>query len=331
MEAPKSLILLFFLLFAFYFLSTSIADDGAAMLALAKSFSHPPTDWSATTSSNNYCRWTDISCISGRVSIVNLEKHGLVGFVSPTIANLTSLKSIYLNDNKLTGIIPKELTFMTSLRLIDVSNNNLTGKIPKFPASVNFIYKPGNSLLGTIAGDSSTKHGTGGSWSVLMACVITFAITIFLWRFFVRRLNGFNEDNILGSGGFGVVYSGKLQDETKVAVKRMNLSSLGGERMKQFVAEVSLLAKVRHRHVIALLGYSVNGDERLLVYEHMSQRNLGHHLFEPAKHGYFPLTWKQRVRIALDVAQGVEYLHKFAPQSSIHRDLKSSTSFWVMT
>ncbi|XP_010468419.2 PREDICTED: receptor-like kinase TMK4 [Camelina sativa] len=56
----------------------------------------------------------------------------------------------------------------------------------------------------------------------------------------------------------------------------------------------------------------------------MSQGNLGHHLFDPAKHGYFPLTWKQRVRIALDVAQGVEYFHRFALESSIHRDIKSS-------
>ncbi|CDY50111.1 BnaC01g43590D [Brassica napus] len=136
--------------------------------------------------------------------------------------------------------------------------------------------------------------------------------------------NNFSEANILGRGGFGVVYAGELHDGTKTAVKRMECSAMGNKGMNEFQAEIAVLTKVRHRHLVALLGYCVNGNERLLVYEYMPQGNLGQHLFEYGELGYSPLTWKQRVSIALDVARGVEYLHSLAQQSFIHRDLKPS-------
>ncbi|TKY59943.1 Receptor kinase TMK4 [Spatholobus suberectus] len=136
--------------------------------------------------------------------------------------------------------------------------------------------------------------------------------------------NNFSEDNILGRGGFGVVYKGELHDGTKMAVKRMESVAMGDKGMKEFQAEIAVLSKVRHRHLVALLGYCINGNERLLVYEYMPQGTLTQHLFEWREHGYAPLTWKQRVAIALDVARGVEYLHSLAQQSFIHRDLKPS-------
>ncbi|KFK39671.1 hypothetical protein AALP_AA3G274200 [Arabis alpina] len=358
--------------------------------------------------------WAYVTCDSARKNVItlNLAKHGFVGFISPAIANLTSLKSVYLNDNKLTGVIPKELTFMTSLQLIDVSNNNLSGEIPKFPASVKFNHNPGNSLLGTNVGDSSTpgagsNGGPGGSSShggskapviigVLVAVLVFLAILGFVvYKFVMKRkygkfmrtdpekagkimvsdagsngngggygnghgvnnfnalnspssgdssdrflleggsvtipmevlrqvTNNFSEKNILGRGGFGVVYAGELHDGTKTAVKRMECSAMGNKGMNEFQAEIAVLTKVRHRHLVALLGYCVNGNERLLVYEYMPQGNLGQHLFEYGELGYSPLTWKQRVSIALDVARGVEYLHSLAQQSFIHRDLKPS-------
>lgn len=134
--------------------------------------------------------------------------------------------------------------------------------------------------------------------------------------------NNFNEENILGRGGFGVVYKGELHDGTKIAVKRMESGAMGTKGMKEFQAEIDVLTKVRHRHLVALLGYCINGNERLLVYEYMPQGTLSQHLFEWSEHGSQPLTWKQRVTIALDVARGIEYLHSLAQQSFIHRDMK---------
>ncbi|PRQ38417.1 putative protein kinase RLK-Pelle-LRR-IX family [Rosa chinensis] len=148
------------------------------------------------------------------------------------------------------------------------------------------------------------------------------AISILVLR---QVTNNFSEDNILGRGGFGVVYKGELHDGTKIAVKKMESVAVGTKGlMNGFQAEISVLTRVRHRHLVALLGYCINGNERLLVYEYMAQGTLTQHLFDWRENGVTPLTWKQRVTIALDVARGVEYLHSLAQQSFIHRDLKPS-------
>ncbi|XP_059296128.1 receptor-like kinase TMK4 [Lycium ferocissimum] len=136
--------------------------------------------------------------------------------------------------------------------------------------------------------------------------------------------DNFNEENILGRGGFGIVYKGKLHDGTEIAVKRMEATIASNKGLNEFRAEIEVLTKVRHRHLVALHGFCVNGNERLLVYEYMPQGTLGQHLFEHDRLGFLPLTWKQRLIIALDVARGVEYLHGLAQQSFIHRDLKPS-------
>ncbi|XVE84660.1 hypothetical protein DITRI_Ditri17bG0030900 [Diplodiscus trichospermus] len=102
----------------------------------------------------------------------------------------------------------------------------------------------------------------------------------------------------------------------------MEYVATGTKGMNEFQAEIAVLTKVRHRHLVALLGYCINGNERFLVYEYMPKGTLAQRLFKWRENGYAPLTWKQRVIIALDVARGVEYLHSLAQQSFIHRDLK---------
>ncbi|KAL3517847.1 hypothetical protein ACH5RR_020436 [Cinchona calisaya] len=136
--------------------------------------------------------------------------------------------------------------------------------------------------------------------------------------------NHFSEGNILGEGGFGIVYKGQFQDGTPIAVKRMESSFINKKGIAEFRAEIEVLSKVRHRNLVALHGFCVNGNERLLVYEYMPQGTLGQHLFSWQERGTPPLTWNQRVSIALDVARGIEYLHGLAQQSFIHRDLKPS-------
>ena len=135
--------------------------------------------------------------------------------------------------------------------------------------------------------------------------------------------NNFSEDSIIGRGGFGVVYKGQL-NETMIAVKRNKVGLMGKKGNEEFRAEIDVLQKVRHRHLVALLGFCDVGDEQLLVYEYMPGGTLEQHLFECSDNGFSPLTWKQRLTIALDVARGVEYLHSLAQESFIHRDLKPS-------
>lgn len=134
----------------------------------------------------------------------------------------------------------------------------------------------------------------------------------------------FAPENELGRGGFGVVYKGELDDGTKIAVKRMEAGVITNKALDEFQAEIAVLSKVRHRHLVALIGYSIEGSERILVYEYMPQGALSQHLFHWKSLGLEPLSWKRRLNIALDVARGMEYLHNLAQQSFIHRDLKSS-------
>ncbi|VVB03830.1 unnamed protein product [Arabis nemorensis] len=136
--------------------------------------------------------------------------------------------------------------------------------------------------------------------------------------------NNFSEENILGRGGFGTVYKGELHDGTKIAVKRMESSVVSDKGLTEFKSEITVLTKMRHRHLVALLGYCLDGSERLLVYEYMPQGTLSQHLFHWKEEGRKPLDWTRRLTIALDVARGVEYLHTLAHQSFIHRDLKPS-------
>ncbi|PKA58334.1 putative receptor protein kinase TMK1 [Apostasia shenzhenica] len=135
----------------------------------------------------------------------------------------------------------------------------------------------------------------------------------------------FSASNELGRGGFGVVYKGELHDGSMIAVKRMESAVISKKGFEEFQAEIAVLSKVRHRNLVSLLGYSIEGNERLLVYEYMAQGALSRHLFKWRELALDPLPWKRRLNIALDVARAMEYLHTLAQDKGfIHRDLKSS-------
>ncbi|XWS34349.1 hypothetical protein CRYUN_Cryun21dG0032000 [Craigia yunnanensis] len=179
----------------------------------------------------------------------------------------------------------------------------------------------------TVAGSSVTggsetfSHTSSGPSDVHMVEAGNMVISIQVLR---NVTNNFSEENVLGRGGFGTVYKGELHDGTKIAVKRMESAVVSDKGLVEFKSEIAVLTKVRHRHLAALLGYCLDGNERLLVYEFMPQGTLSKHLFNWKVEGLKPLEWTRRLTIALDVARGVEYLHGLAQQSFIHRDLKPS-------
>ncbi|PON51809.1 Serine/threonine protein kinase [Parasponia andersonii] len=139
-----------------------------------------------------------------------------------------------------------------------------------------------------------------------------------------KATKGFSPENELGRGGFGTVYMGELEDGTRIAVKRMEVGATSSKALEEFEAEIAVLSKVRHRHLVSLLGYTIEDSERLLVYDYMPQGALSRHLFYWKTLNWEPISWKRRLIIALDVARGMEYLHGLAHQTFIHRDLKSS-------
>nr|XP_043639976.1 receptor protein kinase TMK1-like [Erigeron canadensis] len=180
----------------------------------------------------------------------------------------------------------------------------------------------------TIAG-SSTNGGPSESFSQTSSGngdihVVEAGNMVISIQVLKNVTNNFSKDNVLGRGGFGTVYKGELHDGTKIAVKRMESGVMSEKGLDEFKSEIAVLTKVRHRHLVALLGYCLDGNERLLVYEYMPQGTLSRFIFDWEEEGLKPLEWTKRLIIALDVARGVEYLHGLAQQSFIHRDLKPS-------
>nr|XP_015630181.2 LOW QUALITY PROTEIN: proline-rich receptor-like protein kinase PERK15 [Oryza sativa Japonica Group] len=130
---------------------------------------------------------------------------------------------------------------------------------------------------------------------------------------------GFSPDNVIGQGGFGCVYRGRLQDGTEVAIKKLKTESKQGDR--EFRAEADIITRVHHRNLVSLVGYCISGNDRLLVYEFVPNKTLDTHL-----HGdkWPPLDWQQRWKIAVGSARGLAYLHDDCSPKIIHRDVKAS-------
>ncbi|CAI5463095.1 unnamed protein product [Closterium sp. Yama58-4] len=124
----------------------------------------------------------------------------------------------------------------------------------------------------------------------------------------------------IGRGGYGSVYKAVLKDKTVVAVKRLDVVSDQGDR--EFIREVELLSRVHHRHLVNLLGFCAEKEERALVYEYMGLGSLFDHLHGPSAKET-PLSWDSRIKIAIHVALGIDYLHYGADPPLIHRDIKS--------
>ncbi|KAK9277546.1 hypothetical protein L1049_007091 [Liquidambar formosana] len=392
------------------------------LLLIAESVGYPAV-FANNWKGNDPCSsWFGITCAGVNITVVNFQKMGLTGTISPNFSSLPSLQRLILSNNNLMGTIPNELTTLPNLKELDVSNNQLSGKVPSFKSNVNVLTdgnpnigknvtpppsapsgsspgstpgsgsggdnSPGNGnkksntpvvvgaavgcagavfFLGalgfcyyrkkqkrlgrvqspntmvihprhsgsdqdvvkiTIAGSSvngggseTYSHASSGPSDVHMVEAGNMVISIQVLR---NVTNNFSEENILGRGGFGTVYKGELHDGTKIAVKRMESGVVSEKGLNEFTSEIAVLTKVRHRHLVALLGYCLDGNERLLVYEYMPQGTLSRFIFNWREEGLKPLEWTKRLTIALDVARGVEYLHSLAHQSFIHRDLKPS-------
>ncbi|KAG6554272.1 hypothetical protein Mapa_004188 [Marchantia paleacea] len=131
--------------------------------------------------------------------------------------------------------------------------------------------------------------------------------------------NGFSRDNLLGEGGFGRVYKGVVPGNQLVAVKQLTIG--GGQGEREFRAEVEIISRVHHRHLVSLVGYCIADSQRLLVYDFVPNGTLEH-----ALHGKnMPvIDWPTRMKIALGSARGLGYLHEDCHPKIIHRDIKAS-------
>ncbi|GMI79295.1 hypothetical protein like AT1G54820 [Hibiscus trionum] len=144
-------------------------------------------------------------------------------------------------------------------------------------------------------------------------------VQVFTYRELELATDNFSEANVIGNGGSSVVYKGVLVDGTVAAVKRLHRDRKHGERA--FRMEVDLLSRLNSPYLVELFGYCADQHHRLLIFEFMPNGTLQQHLHHPGSE-YRPLDWGSRLRIALDCARALEFLHEHATPTVIHRDFK---------
>ncbi|XP_062106364.1 proline-rich receptor-like protein kinase PERK8 [Humulus lupulus] len=143
--------------------------------------------------------------------------------------------------------------------------------------------------------------------------------SFFLYEELLQATNGFSAKNLLGEGGFGCVYKGVLVDGREVAVKQLKIG--GGQGEREFRAEVEIISRVHHRHLVSLVGYCISDHQRLLVYDYVPNDTLHYNLHGE---GRPVMSWEMRVKVAAGAARGIAYLHEDCHPRIIHRDIKSS-------
>nr|WAP48841.1 malectin leucine-rich repeat receptor-like kinase 1a [Medicago truncatula] len=295
--------------------------------------------------------WEGLNCsIDGnniqRITSLNLSSSGLTGQIAPSISKLTMLQYLDLSNNSLKGSLPDFLMQLRSLKVLNVGKNKLTGLVPSGllerskTGSLSLSVDDNPELCTTES--CKKKNIVVPLVTLFSTLIVILLISLGFWIYrrqkatwskskkkdsmkskhqtfsYTEILNiTDNLKTIIGEGGFGKVYIGILQDQTQVAVKFLSKSSKQG--YKEFQSEAQLLTIVHHRSLVSLVGYCDEGEVKALIYEYMANGNLLQHLFDGNTN---ILKWNERLKIAVDAAHGLEYLHDGCKPPIMHRDLK---------
>ncbi|XVE75039.1 hypothetical protein DITRI_Ditri12bG0065400 [Diplodiscus trichospermus] len=166
---------------------------------------------------------------------------------------------------------------------------------------------------------NSSESQRGQNYHGPESDIIAGSKTFFTYEELMEMTKGFARQNVIGEGGFGCVYKGWMPDGKVVAVKQLKAGSGQGDR--EFRAEVEIISRVHHRHLVSLVGHCIAEKQKLLIYEFVPNKTLEHHLHSKE----LPvLEWAKRVKIAVGAAKGLAYLHEDCHPKIIHRDIKSA-------
>ncbi|KAM0857575.1 hypothetical protein ACQ4PT_048381 [Festuca glaucescens] len=318
--------------------STTDYLDADAMMTIQTKFS-VKRNWVGDPCAPISFAWDGLNCSytpssPPRITSLNLSYSELVGEIDASFGQLTLLQHLDLSHNSLSGSIPDFLGQVSSLTFLDLSSNNLSGSIPSslleksHQGSLTLRLDNNTSLCGnnTCNPTQNKKKNKTKLLQIVIPVIAAAAVTLLFVAFFVlviwprinyRQGNPFenrrfrykelkritnNFDTIIGRGGFGLVYAGRLENGASVAVKMRSETSSQGNT--EFLAEAQHLARIHHRN----LSMSTWRGETYMTVSEVGQE---------------PLNWLQRLKIALDSACGLEYLHKSCSPPLIHRDVKT--------
>ncbi|CAN8288260.1 unnamed protein product [Cochlearia groenlandica] len=289
---------------------------------------------------------SEISRLS-QLQVLDLSNNNLSGPVPAFLAELRFLRVLNLANNQLTGPIPSILMDKTRDGLsfsifgnpsICTTNacEEIKEKKPKKNKLPGFVIPLVASLAGlllivAVSGailyvlmrkkkqESGMSENYQGHENSVDAFDLEPANRKFTYAEIVNMTNGFDKDQ--GKVGFGRNYLGKL-DGKEVTVKLV--SSLSSQGYKQLRAEVKHLLRIHHKNLITMIGYCNEGDKLAVIYEYMANGNLKQHISETSSTVF---SWEDRLGIAVDVAQGLEYLHTGCTPPIIHRNVKCTNVF----
>jgi hypothetical protein len=269
---------------------------------------------------------------------LELQNNALSGSI-PILTQLTSLTTLNLQNNSLSGELPYWLVQLPHLSFLLVQYNNFSGPIPPYFIPNNdtwtFLYTPGNLFLESpISNPKSTNTRiiigpivSGSITLVVIICVIVYFQRkkrhgkttkthghLQMMKSSHQGAKPYSLDEVIvatnnfktmiGKGGFGNVYYGKLEDGQEVAIKVLDVKSTQGP--SEFFNEVNVLSRVSHRNLVSLIGYCHEDDRKMLIYEYMHNGTLRDHLYgDLSTLTIEQLDWKTRMNIALNAAQGI--------------------------
>ncbi|CAH9106512.1 unnamed protein product [Cuscuta europaea] len=298
------------------------------------------------------------------LTYLDLSQNNLSGHIPVEISQFRILNYLNVSWNQLEHSLPEEIGSMKSLTSADFSFNNFTGSVPETGQYLLFnitsftgnpylcasYLRPCNSASSfskSYVNAESDKSEFSAKYKLICVMGLLLASLIFTILALIKtrdmgknvskpwKLTSFQnltfgsedvlgclkETNIIGQGGAGVVYRGTMANGEHIAVKKLGISK--GSHDNGLSAEIQTLGRIRHRYIVRLLAFCSNEETNLLVYEYMQNGSLGEAIHGKSNGGGY-LKWETRLKIALESAKGLAYLHHDCSPLIIHRDVKSN-------